>query len=87
MQTHLESTAPHKVDLSSPIYSCESESVSHPVMSDFATAWTVASQVPLPMGFTRQEYWSGVPFPTPGDLSDPGVELVSVESPVDSLIR
>ena len=36
----------------------------------FATPWTVAHQAPLSMGFSRQEYWSGVPFPTPGDLPD-----------------
>ena len=40
----------------------------------FATLWTVAHQAPLSMGFTRQEYWSGVPFPSPGDLPDPGIE-------------
>ena len=40
----------------------------------FATPWTVAYQ-PLPsMGFSRQEYWSGLPFPSPGDLPDPGIE-------------
>ena len=37
----------------------------------FVTPWTVAHQAPLPMGFLRQEYWSGLPFPTPGDLSNP----------------
>ena len=41
----------------------------------FATPWTVGHQAPLSMGFFRQEYWSGLPFPPPGDLSDPGVEL------------
>ena len=40
----------------------------------FATPWTVAHQAPLSMGFSRQEYWSGVPFPSPGDLSDPGID-------------
>ena len=40
----------------------------------FATPWTVAHQAPLFMGFSRQEYWSGVPFPPPGDLPDPGIE-------------
>ena len=40
----------------------------------FATSWMVACQVPLSMGFPRQEYWSGLPIPSPGDLSDPGVE-------------
>ena len=43
----------------------------------FATPWTVARQAPLSMGFSRQEYWSGLPFPSPGDLPDPGVEPVS----------
>ena len=36
--------------------------------------WTVAHQAPLSVGFSRQEYWSGLPFPTPGDLSDPGIK-------------
>ena len=36
--------------------------------------WTVARQAPLFLGFSRQEYWSGLPFPSPGDLSDPGIE-------------
>ena len=40
----------------------------------FATLWTVAYQAPLPLGFPRQEYWSGLPFPPPGDLPDPGME-------------
>ena len=40
----------------------------------FATPWTVAHQAPLSMGFSRQEYWSGLPFPSPGDLPDPGIE-------------
>ena len=42
-----------------------------------ATPGTVAHQVPLSTGFPRQEYWSGLPFPTPGDRPDPGIELVS----------
>ena len=40
----------------------------------FATPWTVAYQAPLSMGFSRSEYWSGLPFPSPGDLPDPGIE-------------
>ena len=40
----------------------------------FATQWTVACLVPLSMGFSRQEYWSGLPFPSPGDLPNPGIE-------------
>ena len=40
----------------------------------FAAPWTVAHQAPLSMGFPRQEYWSGLPFPSPGDLPNPGIE-------------
>ena len=60
-------------------------------MSDyFATPWTVDCQALLSMGFPRQEYWSGLPFPPPGDLPDPGIKpaspvlagrLFSAESP------
>ena len=50
-------------------------SVSHSVMSDtFVTLWTVAHQAPLSIGFSRQECWSGLPFPPPGDLPNPGIE-------------
>ena len=45
------------------------------------TPWTVARQAPLPTGFSRQEYWSGLPCPPPGDLPDPGVISVSLPSP------
>ena len=41
------------------------------------TPWTVACQIPLSMGFSRQEYWSGLPFPSPGDLPDPGIKSTS----------
>ena len=47
----------------------------------FAISWTVAHQAPLPMEFSRQEYWSGLPFPTPGDLPDPGIKPASLELP------
>ena len=47
------------------------------VSNSFATPWPVACQAPLSMGFPRQEYWSGVPFPSLGDLPDPGIEPVS----------
>ena len=40
----------------------------------FATPWTVVYQAPPSMGFSRQEYWIGLPFPSPGDLPDPGIE-------------
>ena len=43
---------------------------------------TVVRQTPLSMEFSRQAYWSGLPFPPPGDLPDPGIELVSLEPPV-----
>ena len=42
-----------------------------------STPWTVAHQAPLSMGFLRQEYWSGLPFPAPGALPDPGIEALS----------
>ena len=44
----------------------------------FATLWTIAHQAPLSMGFPRQEYWSGLPLPSPGDLPNPGVEPMSL---------
>ena len=43
----------------------------------FVTPWTVAHQFPLFMGFPRQEYWSGLPFPSPGDLPNPGIRPAS----------
>ena len=43
----------------------------------FLTPWTVAHQARLSMEFSRQEYWSGLPFPTPGDLPDPGIKPIS----------
>ena len=50
-----------------------------------ATQWTVALQAPLFMGFPRQEYWIGLPFPPPGDLPDPGIEPEIPALPADSL--
>ena len=47
----------------------------------FASPWSTAHQAPLSMGFSRQEYWSGLPCPPPGDLPEPGVEPTSPESP------
>ena len=47
------------------------------IMSDSATPWTVARQAPLSMEFSRQEYWSGLPCPSPGDLPAPGIEPAS----------
>ena len=52
------------------------------VMSDsFATPWTVVHQVPLSMGFFRQENWSGLSFPPPGDFPNPRIESLSLASP------
>ena len=51
----------------------------------FATLWTVAYQAPPSMGFSRQEYWSGVPFPSPEDLLDPGIEPRSPALQADAL--
>ena len=54
----------------------------------FATPWTIAHQAPLSMRFSKQEYWSGLPFLTPGDLPDPEIKPVSPVTPalqVDSL--
>ena len=59
---------------------CEIGTCMHAVLSGFrrvqlfTTPWTVAHQALLSMGFSRQEYWSGLPFPPPGDLPDPGIE-------------
>ena len=47
----------------------------------FVTLWTVAHQAPLSMGFSRQEYWSGLPWPPSEDLPNPGIEPVSLRSP------
>ena len=51
----------------------------------FVTQWTTALQAPLSMGFFRQEYWSGLPHPSPGDCPHPGIKPVSPALQVDSL--
>ena len=56
------------------------------MFDSFAIAWTVACQVPLSIGFLRQEYWSGSTFPSPGDLPDRGIEPTSPALQVDSLL-
>ena len=60
-----------------------SRSVSHVQL--FATPWGVAHQALLSVGFSRQEHWSGLPFPSPGDLPDPGIKLESPALQADSL--
>ena len=52
----------------------ESETISHCHFRLFVIPWTIVRHAPLSMGFSRQEYWSGLPFPPPWDLSDPGIE-------------
>ena len=54
--------------------------LSHSVMSDFFVS-PMAHQAPLSMGFFREESWSGLPFPSPGDLSNSGIELAGLASP------
>ena len=50
------------------------------------TPWTIACQAPLSMGFSRQKYWSGLPFPPPEDLPNPGIEPRSPALQADSLV-
>ena len=65
------------------LYESESEvTQSCPTLCD---PWTVAHQAPPSMGFSRQEYWSGLPFPSPGDLPDPGIEPRSPTLQADAL--
>ena len=54
--------------------------------NDSVTPWTVAHEAPLSMGLPRQEYWSGLSFPSPGDLPDPGIETASPALQADSLL-
>ena len=62
-----------------------SKSIEPTVDWPFVTPWTVAYQAPPSVGFSRQEYWSGVPFPSPGDLPDPGIEPKSPGLQADAL--
>ena len=62
------------------------ENVSRSVVSDSETLWTVARPTPLSMGFSRQEYWSVLPFPSPGDLPNPGIQPGSPSLQADSLL-
>ena len=55
-------------------------------MFNSVTSWTVACQAPLSVGFSRQEYWSGLPFPSPEDLSDPGIKAGSPALQVEFFI-
>ena len=64
----------------------KSESVSCSVLADSATPWSVTHQAPLSIGFSRQAYWSGLPFSSPGELLHPGIELESPTLRADSLL-
>ena len=72
--------APHTQHTHTPWW-CYYCCVSCSVVFDCAAAWTVAHQAPLPTGFSRQERWSGLPFPTPEDIPDPRIEAASLVSP------
>ena len=74
---HCTRINPHTLPLA------HSESESHVHL--FLTPWTVAPRAPQSMEFSRQEYWSGLPFPSPADLSDPGIESGSPALQADSL--
>ena len=69
-----EAKEKNSVEMNMCVLSCS-------VMSDSVAPWTVASHAPLPMEFSRQEYWSGLPFPTPRALSHPGIQPASLSSP------
>ena len=69
-----------KAPLLWPLHSSKLMCVSRSVLSDSATPWMVNRQAPM-SEFSRQEYWSGLPFPPPGDLPDPETESASLVSP------
>ena len=62
-------------DICQHMHVCVCESLSHAQL--YVTPWTVAHQASLSIGFPKQEYWSGLPFPFPEDLPDPGIEPMS----------
>ena len=64
------------------VYACSATSA----VSDLTTPWTTARQAPLVIGYPRQEYWSGLPFPTPEDLPNSGIESMPLASPVSFCI-
>ena len=72
--------------LSAVILEPQKNKICHCQVQLFVNPWTVACQAPLSMGFFRQEYWSGLPFPSPGDLPDPGMEPGSTALQSDSTL-
>jgi len=100
ISTHLQTTRIARQNTGFPatfefqimnIFSCiyiyeKCESISHSVVSNSVTPWTVAHQALLSMGFSRQEYWSGLPFPSKGDLPNAGIKPRSLPLQGDSLL-
>ena len=84
-QTDLSGQSLHFTKNSVCVCVCVCVCVSCSVMSDSATPWIIAPQDPLSKEFSRQEYWRGLPFPSPGDLPDPGIKSGSPASQADSL--
>ena len=76
----------HKLSRTHTMKSYMCVCVSHSVMSDSATPYTIAHQASLSMEFSRQEYWSGLPCPSPGDLPGPGIKPRSPALQADSLL-
>ena len=70
----------------SPIYEDSGGGIVAKLCQTFATPWSVACQAPLSVGFSRQEYWNGLPFPSPGDLPNPGGKPRSTALQADSLL-
>ena len=66
---------------------CHHSACGHAQLCLTLTPWTAAHQAPLPMGFSSQKYWSGLPFPSPGHLPDPEIELMSLTLRADSLVQ
>ena len=81
---HLSTNLPGSILYFNNIYICVCVLSHFSCARLFATLWTLAFQAPLSMGFSRQEYWSGLPRPPPGDLPNPGIELTSPALQADS---
>ena len=81
----LQCSAFFMVQLSHPYMKVKVKLLSHVRLFVTPSPWTVAHQAPPSMGFSKQEYWSGLSFPSPGDLPDPGIELRSPALQADAL--
>ena len=83
LELHLDlPLAPHMQQSAKPFYECACMLSRFSLAQLCVTSWTLAHQTPLSMGFSGQEYWqSGLPFPSPGDLPDPGIRPTSLKSP------